>query len=442
MNRPPESSSAATPRAEAARIVERWMRDRVFPDRLLDDARSGRAFVTEAVYGVVRNHSAIEWMLRRFAREVPAAPVAAPMFVAVYELAFLDDSAPYAAVDAAVDLVKARADVGPARFANAVLRRIAGAREELRRDLGQQPPEIRFSHPAALIARWTAAFGADGARRLCEWNNGRAGIIVRVDTARTTMAAMLDEFARAGLRAEPHPFDPARFARIGPGAAARDLPGLGDGRIHIQDPATAMPADLLAPEPGEIVLDACAAPGGKTVLMAGRMQGRGTLIALEARPERLARLRENLDRHGLQRVRTVLADATRPDPAALAALEPACAGGFDAILLDVPCSATGVIRRRPDARWSFGPEKLRTLNATQSALLDGAAPLLKPGGRMVYSTCSLEAEENERMVEGWIAESPAARPASGRFELADSRRLFPPDSGTDGAFAALLRRPA
>ncbi|OQW94775.1 MAG: hypothetical protein BWK77_08585 [Verrucomicrobia bacterium A1] len=185
--------------------------------------------------------------------------------------------------------------------------------------------------------------------------------------------------------------------------------------------------DLLHPQPGERVLDACAAPGGKTILAAEAMKGQGTLVAMDPAVPRLAPLRQNVARLQLGVVTIVQGDAARPQAV------PELEAGFDAVLLDVPCTNTGVIRRRPDARWRFSPERLKAAVERQRAILDGAAPLVKQGGRLVYSTCSLELEENEEQVRGWLARHP-------EFTLAESRRLFPPETGTDGAFSALLLR--
>jgi 16S rRNA (cytosine967-C5)-methyltransferase len=206
--------------------------------------------------------------------------------------------------------------------------------------------------------------------------------------------------------------------------------------------------------PGECVLDACAAPGGKTAMIAGMMEGQGELIAMDLHDDRLDTLRDTLDRTGWDFVKVVKGDAVRGYPdvdatfagvtarASRSADEEKNATGtsrlqsskrFDAILLDVPCMNTGVLRRRVDARYRFTRDRIETLKKTQWKILTAMSKCVKPGGRMVYSTCSLEQEENEELVNRWVREHP-------EFRLAKAKRLFPPKSGTDGAYAALLRR--
>jgi 16S rRNA (cytosine967-C5)-methyltransferase len=210
------------------------------------------------------------------------------------------------------------------------------------------------------------------------------------------------------------------------GSRVPDLPGFTEGWFSVQDPSTAVAPALLDPGPGQRVLDACAAPGGKTFVLAERMRGRGTLWAADVSPGRLRRLEENLKRMGLEWVQVRRADAASP------LLGRMCGGeGFDRILLDVPCSTTGVLRRRPDARWRFSPERLNQLTRIQQAMLNNAATLLRPGGRLVYSTCSLEPEEGTELVRAWLRGRP-------EFRLLEERSLFPPDTQTDGVYAAAL----
>jgi len=189
---------------------------------------------------------------------------------------------------------------------------------------------------------------------------------------------------------------------------------------------------LLNPQPGETVLDVCAAPGGKSAALADRLGRAGRLVALEIHADRLARLRQNFTRLAWAEVRIAAADARYPasirEALASAGLPPA----YDAVLLDVPCSNTGVLRRRADARWHFSADRLARLVKTQGQILDTAAGFVRPGGRLIYSTCSLEPEENEEQIRRWLERNPT-------FTLQESRALFPPDTGTDGAFCAWLQ---
>jgi 16S rRNA (cytosine967-C5)-methyltransferase len=225
------------------------------------------------------------------------------------------------------------------------------------------------------------------------------------------------------IAGEPHPFAPDRFLILPRGVSVTGLPGFDEGWFYVQDPSTSVAPSLLNPRPGETVPDACAAPGGKTMQLAELMRGQGTLVAMDPSADRLKPLRENIARLKWNFIRIVEGDLTQEKPSTR----------FNAILLDVPCTNTGVIRRRPDARWRFSPKRLRAACDKQTAMLDAAAACLEAGGRIVYSTCSLELEENEGQVDRWLARHA-------EFKLANSKKLFPPESGTDGAYAALLIR--
>jgi 16S rRNA (cytosine967-C5)-methyltransferase len=431
-------------RAVAADIVARWLRTGDFPDRLLDDVSADRAFVMEVVYGVVRWRRALEWMTAQFARRDPGETLLPYLWVGLYQTVMMDRVVGYAAVHETVEAVKQQTGVPADRpdrmaaqtgFVNAVLRRALGERDRLRRDLSGQPLGVRLSHPDALIRRWTARFGQPDTIKLCRWNNARANVTLRINLARVGLPAFLEALKAQGAAATPHPFDPEHFVTLKrspsePVPSVADLPGYLDGWFTVQDPSTGQAVEMLDPRPGERVIDACAAPGGKTAAIAERMQGRGELIAMEVHRDRLERLSENLERLGWRSfVRAEQADATL-------AADWRRVGGetpFDRILLDAPCANTGVLRRRADARWRFTKDRLRKLTDLQRCLLTTAALFLKPGGTLVYSTCSLEPEEGDGTVDAWLSGAPG-------FVKERSGLLFPPETRTDGAYAAVLRR--
>ena len=227
---------------------------------------------------------------------------------------------------------------------------------------------------------------------------------------------------------EPHPADPQRFARLTASTQITYLPGFDDGRFYMQDPSTTLAVDLLNAQPGETVLDACAAPGGKTLMLAEAMKGRGQLIAADANADRLDQLHANLSRTKTEGV-TVIARAVKD-------LRPGTdlpEEGVDALLLDVPCSNTGVLQRRPEARWRYRPDMMPDLEEAQRALLHFGADLVRPGGRMVYSTCSSTDPENSDLVSSWIEEHPG-------WTLEEQAARIPGEHDTDGAFAAVLRK--
>ena len=420
------------PRAVAAEIVRRWMETRDFPDRMMDRVQADRGFVMEVVYGTVKWKRELEWVLRQCARHLPDVPLRAHVMVGMQQLLHMDRVEEYAAVDESVAGVKAVFGQSQADFANAILRRVLREKARLMEELARQPLGVRASHPEELISRWTRAYGEADAAALCAWNNTPATVILRVNVNRVRMDDFIDRLAAIDIRAEPHLFDRARFCSLPKGVAVESVPGFDEGWFVVQDPSTALAVQMLDPQPRERILDACAAPGGKTIAIAERMNGGVTLTAMDLHDDRLDVLRENLERLGLNGVRVVKGDmsACGPRGPGVAAVEGEL---FDGILLDVPCMNTGVLRRRPDARWRFSLERMKKVSAVQWAILNGAAEKVRQGGRLVYSTCSLEPEEDEALVGAWLHHWPD-------FKLIGQRKLFPPKDGVDGAYAASILR--
>jgi len=415
-------------RYAAAEIISRWIRERQFPDRYLARVKADRGFVVEVVNGVIRMHRPLEWIARRMLRERPDAFVEALVLTGLYQLIFMDHIEEYAAISETVNAAKGRRDeLGHARLVNAVLRRAQREKANILRNLEGQPDGIRFSHPDFVLKRWKCFFGEMDARKLCEWNNRPAETVLRVQQSRISPSEFLQKMQNAGIALKVHPYLCREAFYILPrGVPVHRLPGYQEGWFTVQDPATSVCVDLLRPLPGERILDACAAPGGKTIMLVDRVHGKGKFVAMDLHDDRIVLLKENLRRMELDNVRVVKGDARKPEKADLG--EP-----FDAVLLDVPCMNTGVLRRRVDARWRIRMERMKKLNEVQYAILSACARLLKPKGRLVYSTCSLEPEENEDLINRWVRENK-------EFKLIKAKKLFPPRSGTDGAYAALIKR--
>ena len=414
-------------RAAATDIIARWLGTGSFPDRQLHEVKDDRAFVTELVYGVVRRARSLEWLMQQFVSRKSPDYVEAALYVGIYQLCFMENVEEYAALNETVEAVKMnRAVQGATGLVNAVLRKVQAHRDSLLARLERQPDGIRLSHPDRLMKRWLRQYGERDTRQLCEWNNRPAETVLRVEPARIAPPDFIQALETAGIAAEPHPFPcDETFLILPRGVPVPKVPGYREGWFVVQDPATSVSVALLDPRPGECVLDACAAPGGKAAMMAGRMDGKGELTAMDVHDDRLDTLRDTLKRTGWDFVQIVQADAARGFPQT--------EKQFDAVLLDVPCTNTGVLRRRADARWRFSGDRLETMKKTQWQILTAMAKHVKPGGRMAYSTCSLEPEENEELLARWSREH-------GEFRLVKARRLFPPKSGTDGAYAALLCR--
>jgi len=297
---------------------------------------------------------------------------------------------------------------------NAVLRRAGREEAALRSMSEEQPLSVRYSHPEFLVRRWIKIMGKAKTEALCQWNQEPPSTYVRLnglhEEASTRLAQMpeLEDLGDGFYRCETAPRE-----------------ALKQGLCYAQDPSTAHAPRMLAPKPGEMVLDACAAPGGKTTLLAELMCNEGRIYACDASSARLARLRDNLTRLKVRIAQVnafdLLSDATPP----FGDLQ------FDRILLDVPCSNSGVMRRRIDVRWRLQEAEFASLAETQKSIVESALRFLKPGGSLVYSTCSIDPEENQGVVKAVLASHP-------EMEMLESRLVFPPKDETDGAFAARL----
>jgi 16S rRNA (cytosine967-C5)-methyltransferase len=415
-------------RLVAAEIINHWLVDRRFPDRQLAKIETDNAFIMEVVNGVIRNRNILQWLEQGMVPKEPESFFKAVLYVGLYQLLFMDNVEEYAAINESVEAAKGRpGGHGNASMINAVLRRAQREEEQIFEELKRQPENIRLSHPDFMLERWRRQFGEIDATKLAKWNNRPPETILRVEQSVISPSDFLSQLSEAGIELELHPFSDREIFYILPrGLAVRKLPGYTEGWFTVQDPATSVAVDLLRTFPGESVLDACAAPGGKTAMLASRMKGDGELVAMDLHEDRIAVLKENMDRLNLDWVEVVQGDACEPKKALGDRM-------FDAILIDVPCLNTGVLRRRIDARWRVNTNRIKTITSIQYDMLTACSELLKENGRIVYSTCSLEPEENEELVARWVREHPG-------FNKTKAKKAFPPKSGTDGAFAAVIRR--
>jgi 16S rRNA (cytosine967-C5)-methyltransferase len=343
-----------------------------------------------------------------------------------YQLRRLERVPPHAAVSTSVELARETAGEPAARYVNQALRRLAG---EGARDEGRVP-----SHPDWLVARWQAQFGAEETTRLVAWNDAKPAMVIQpVGEDPATLRAHF-EAAGYGVREAPFGVGLAISRRPPASLLPRSFPGYSEGAFIVQDPAQALVCRFAAVPVGARLYDACAAPGGKTVALA---RSGVRVTAGEGRHDRLGRLRETIGRTQVA-VPIVAADLlSAPFPP----------GSWDWVLLDAPCSATGTMARHPDARWRIRAADIARLARRQAALLDAAAPLVGRGGVLVYATCSLEPEENNRQVEAFLERHPGYErsPASATVaaELVSPSGDFqslPQRHGIDGAYAARLAR--
>lgn len=407
-----------TYRRRTAELLTHWLHERPFAETLLSDVKEHRAAVTELLYGALRRLRSLDWLIAEMAPRAPRPGVRAILCLGLYELFWMDDSPTYAVVHEAVETARLLEGPGAAKFINALLRRADRERQTLLEHLAAQPPGIALSHPDVVVDRWAGRLRECRLRSMLEWNNTSPGLIVRRLTSNINAEAF--DTALRSIGAEPHPFHPERYYSVPSGLRMEDVPGYTEGWLIAQDPAAGVAVDLLAPQPGESLWDVCAAPGGKAAGLADALNGNGTVLATDINAERLKAVRDTGSRVGMKKVKTYAMDALKQSPVE---------GPFDAVLLDVPCTNTGVFRRRPDARWRFDADRLKWAVKRQRALLDQASKRVKPGGRLVYSTCSMEPEENGEQVRHWLETHSA-------WKLMEEREILPGEHGADGAYVA------
>lgn len=410
----------------------------VLPDTLgkIADPRD-RALCEAIVFEAIRWLPRYEfWLSRLLERPLPRA-VRSIHALLLAGLAQLDaiGLSDYAAISTSAEAARVLRQPRLTGLVNAVLRRFVRERESLHVAL-EDNEEARCAHPRWLIehlrADWPEAFDA-----LIAANNTQAPMWLRVNRRHGTAEAYLADLRQAGIEAEPA-VDASMALRLDRPRAPATLPGWEQGKVSVQDLSAQCVVPLLAAAPGHRVLDIGAAPGGKTAQILETFDGLGEVVALDIDATRLARITDTLTRLGVS-ARCVAGDGTRPG-------EWWDGQPFDRILLDAPCSATGVIRRQPDIKWHRQPEDLPRLVAHQAALLDAAWPMLRPGGRLVYATCSVLRDENDRQIDAFLARTPSARAlrepdASGRVPGAGVQR-FPTPGGGDGFFHAVLEKAA
>ena len=439
------STSGLASRRAAFTVLAQVRAGRPF-DAALDRAvralpEADRRLAHELAAGVLRSQTALD---ERLAPLVPrgwasvAPELKEVLRLGAFQLTALDRVPAHAAVDTSVALAKEAAGSRAGGFVNAVLRRV-GRLAEVEHDGSTGEPAAgsdssdastlasAASHPAWLVERWVDRFGPAETETLLRWNNTRPRLVLQ--PTRSTPAELEARWRAAGIEVEPASFG---AGLVTDRSRPQELPGFGEGDFIVQDPAQALLARFADLAPGETLYDACAAPGGKTIAL-GRTAGR--VVAGDVSRMRARRLAENLRRAGTGHEFAVVADALAPPVRPVAAA-----------LLDAPCLGTGTFARHPDARWRVTPEALTALAERQADLLDRVAEVVAPGGLLLYSTCSIEPEENRDQVERFLARWPAFRrepnaTMPGALTTAEGDLMTLPQlHRMDGAYAARLRR--
>jgi 16S rRNA (cytosine967-C5)-methyltransferase len=386
-----------------------------------------RALCNELVLGVLRWQLWLDKIVEHFAKrsvESLDLPVRIALRLGLYQLRFLSRIPASAAVNESVNLVRSAKLSSAAAFVNAVLRR---AIREADYDPSQQSNHpldklaIETSHPRWLIERWVESFGPAEAATFARANNDLPPTAFRIVRQGADEPEVISKLTAAGASVTPSSIASGAFRISGASSTLRELAAA--GQIYLQDEASQLVAELLDVQPGNRVLDLCAAPGGKTTLMADRVSDHAFIIAADRSASRISTITATAALHQLHSIKPVLLDGLHQLP-----FQPA---SFDRILVDAPCSGTGTLRRNPEIRWRLTNDDILNFAAAQKQFLANAAVVLKPGGRLVYSTCSVERHENEDVINAFLS-------THRDFTLLNSTRTWPHHEGSDGFFIALF----
>lgn len=437
-------------RGHAVKILNRIDRTDAYLDKLLDieiknSTLSGldKSLLFEIVHGVTRWLGRIDWILNgfykgQFSKCIPNVKNA--MRVALYQILFLDKVPDYAAVNDAVEFVKKLQGQKPADLTNAVLRNIIRSKDSIRYP---DPNEdvvaylsAYYSHPTWIVKRWVNRYGKETTEKFLIANNNKPSLILRVNNLVTNAAELKSLLNSVDLKFSDGKYLP-EFIQMANLSNITDWEYFRKGYFSVQDESTGLPIKLLDVQPGMRVLDLCAAPGGKTAFIADVMQNKGEIVALDRFESRLKILQKNLDRLKVTNVKTITIDAN----------EFVDEQGFDRVLVDAPCSGLGTLTKKPDLKWKRDLGDIRNIVNIQYELLKRGAGLLKQGGSLVYSTCTVEPEENSEIIKKFLSENANFKLINaGNFlpeELVaedGTVQTFPHIHGLDGSFAAKLEK--
>ena len=407
-----------------------------------------KRFALEITYGTTKHWNTIDWVLGQFVSrplEKVDPPVRNVLRTGVYQLLYMDRVPASAACDESVKIIKKLSHKGASGFVNGVLRSISRKYDSIQDipfpDIEQKPADyisLRYSYPRWMVQRWLDNFGLEGTIAICRYGNEPLRLSVRVNTLKTTVEGFTSLLDWRGISWSPGEICPESvvindYAKL---EKERDLHPL----YLTQGESSMLVSHVLEPAAGQKILDACSAPGSKTTHIAQLMGDEGKITAADIHEHRLNLVKNNCARLGIRSVETLLCDARE--------ISEKTAEKYDCVLVDAPCTGTGVLNRRADARWRRKPEDISSMSFLQKEILERVLPLVKPGGRLVYSTCSLEPEENEEVVDFILRKHPdfSGEPFGGCFpSLGFSKDAYavqvaPHTHETDGFFISRLVR--
>ncbi|HWK22213.1 MAG TPA: 16S rRNA (cytosine(967)-C(5))-methyltransferase RsmB [Ureibacillus sp.] len=400
-----------------------------------------RALLTELTYGTLQHKYTLDYYLEPYIRGKMDLWVKWLLRLSLYQIVYLDRVPDHAAVNEAVEISKRRGHKGIASVVNGILRSILRQGVRATKEISEPTKRlaIETSHPEWLVERFIEAYGVEKTSEMLHENNVPPISSVRVNTTKASVDEVLTLLEQEGVQAKQSEVIPECLHLIS-GQASRTK-AFKEGYITIQDESSMMPANALNPQPGWRVLDMCAAPGGKTTHIAEKMKNEGSILATDLHPHKLDLIDETSTRLGLEIIQTAPIDGRK-------AAEFLQVESFDAVLVDAPCSGLGVMRRKPDIKYTKREEDLSRLHEIQLQLLDNAVKVLKKGGRLVYSTCTVNKEENEETVQAFLASHPEIESVQLEnlpIELLERSQggmlqVFPQDFGSDGFFVAAFRK--
>jgi 16S rRNA (cytosine967-C5)-methyltransferase len=405
-----------------------------------------RRFMTELVYGTVKAVGTLDWILRQYVPK-PVSKIQpfirAVLRVGIYQLKYLEKVPAAAVCNESVEIAKKHGNAGAVKFVNAVLRNIVRNPEKAAFPEGKGKATLHLAlsslHPEWIVRQWIKRFGYDDAKRLCEFDNEPAVLSIRTNTLKTTRDELFSALKKDGWEAELSSFAPEGILCKGNHGSLDSAELLAKGHFQVQDESSMQVAHVLDPKPGEFVIDACSAPGGKTTHIAQLMQNKGRIAAFDLYETKLKRIQENAERLGITCIETIEDDARH--------IGERFKGQADRMLIDAPCSGMGVLRRRADARWRKTEKGNAELPALQLEILDGAVPALKTGGILVYSTCTIEPAENQEVVaeflkrhEEFVLEKTGSFLPIKKRPDEDMVQFYPHKDGIDGFFIARMRK--
>lgn len=436
-------------RATAVKILNRIERSDAYLDKVLDaELKTGdisgadKNLLVELVHGVMRWQGRLDWILNRYTHgNFPKSDINVKntLRIALYQIMFLDRLPHYAAVNEAVEFVKRIRGEKIAGLVNAVLRNIIRSLSDIqypdKTEDAAQYLSVFYSHPPWLVKRWLQRFPKDELERFLAANNEIPPLTLRINKLKTNPSEFLALLDRQQVTYQGSSFIDY-FIKVRSLAGITQLDIFQQGFFSIQDESAALPVLLLDPKPGERIIDLCAAPGGKTTLIGELINNQGSVIAVDKYEHKLNLIQQSCERLGITSVETVTADSSTLEMAPV-----------DKVLVDAPCSGLGVLRKKPDLRWKREPEDIAHLALLQKNLMENATRLVKPGGILVYSTCTTEPEENEFLVREFLGRHPEFQPDNAsqfvnKSVVTDDGfvQTLPHRDHIDGSFAARLRK--